>query len=173
LPPERIASNGYVKQTERRLIRQFGDRTGYHDKPHARSPKRHSLVNALLEKRCQIEALKQLNDRGRLTARYDEGVNVIEVRARLNRDGLRTNFAQRCEMFTDVALQRKNAGGNRVNPLHLITAWCEQLFGRQLANVQPFHRGTGERLRCRNDHRRIFVMRCRINDRFCKGAWIA
>jgi hypothetical protein len=72
-------------------------------------PNGHSGRGALAELRDDPVVVRQLSDRGALTAGDDERVDVIELLGPAHVDTVGADIAQRAEMLAEVALEAEDA----------------------------------------------------------------
>src|SRR4051794_37906400 len=110
LPAERVAPDRHVDRAEGLLVgAAVEDLGGEHDHAGAGAVRRHAVRDPLADRVGEPELDRQLADRGRLPARDDERVDVVELGGTAYRPGDRVALGQRVQVLAYVALEGEYA----------------------------------------------------------------
>ena len=108
-----VTAHHHVERTERALVlTSIQDRRGEHDHARARAVDRQAGCDAVVERVKQSEGEQQVRHGGRLAARDDQAVDLVELRNPAHKQRAGAGVFQRPHVLCDVALQGENADGH-------------------------------------------------------------
>ena len=110
LTAEGVAAHDHVESTERSLIvAAVQDRRGEHDHARARAVHRHAGGDAVIKSVKQAERQEKIRHCGRLAARNDQAIDLVEFRNPTHKQRAGAGVFQRPHVLCDIALQGENA----------------------------------------------------------------